>query len=308
MDDSWNYIGFATLFAFLAVFFGLYGVLAPRRNITPRSTGSEFFTDSTEAKLETESGNGFDRFVRPMLRNFLPQTPLSATLSKKDNDKITELLIRSGNPWGIRPEEYRGTQFLFALLGFFIGVILAALNALPVPFFIPMVAAPLMGYVLPFSIHNTERQKRSKEVTGQLPEALDLLVVSMSSGQNFEPAMAQVTPKMPDGLLKQEFSRINEEIKAGRGLEPALNSFAHRASSDETEGFAKAIVQAQKLGSDVTDTLKSQSQSVRTNYEAKLEKKIASLSSRMFLFLVPTMLPGLLITLLAPSLTTLMAL
>lgn len=296
-------IGVIALLAFLAVFFGIYGMFAPRKPAAPRSASEELFaSDSTD---EPQEKTPFDRFVRPMLRNFLPQSPLSTQLSSAEHSKITELLIKSGNPWNIRPEEYRGTQFLFVFLGLLLGIIMGAVGALPVPFIVPVLLFPLMGYAIPFSVHNTAREKRAKEVQNQLPEALDLLVVAMSAGQNFEPALAQVTPKMPEGLLKEEFARITNEINAGRSLEVALTNFARRASTDDSESFAKAVLQAQRLGSDVTDTLKNQSQAARSNYEARLEKKIASLSSRMFLFIIPTMLPALIIIFVAPSLSQL---
>lgn len=302
-------IGIVAFLVALAVFFGLYGIYAPRKTVTMRSTGSEFF-DTVSVDKEVDAGSAFDRIIRPMLRNFLPQSPLSTQLSSQEHDKITELLVRSGNPWNIRPEEYRGSQYLFATLGLFAGVVLFALDAMLdlipiVPGFIFLLLFPLMGYVIPFSVHNTARQERAKEVQGQLPEALDLLVVSLSAGQNFEPALAQVAPKMPDGLLKEEFIRITKELSAGLSLRDALTHFARRASSDETEGFAKAVLQAQDLGSDVSDTLKAQSRAARAAYEARLEKKIASLSSRMFIFLIPTMLPAVLIIFLGPSLSQL---
>lgn len=300
-------IGLIATMVFFAVFFAVYGIKAPRKAVRTSPGAADTFNDAAIFS-STGDQSWFDRFVRPMLRNFLPQSPLSNQLSTEEHGKIAGLLLRSGNPWNIRPEEYRGAQYLFATVGLFAAIVLVALDnwfeLIPViPSFLFLVILPGMGYVIPFSAHNSAREERSKEVQTQLPEALDLLVVSLSSGQNFEPALAQVTPKMPDGLLKEEFTRVNKELNAGLSLHDSLTGFARRASSDESEGFAKAVLQAQKLGSDVTETLKAQSRATRAAYEARLEKKIASLSSRMFIFLIPTMLPSILVIFLGPSMS-----
>lgn len=290
-------VGLTAFLAGLTIFFTLYAIFAPKKDIKTIRSHEEVLSSGQEM---TDAATAFDRYVRPMLRNFLPQSPLSATLNNAQHDKISELLIRSGNPWNLRPEEYRGTQILFAFFGAIAGLALWVFNVVPIPGFLFAIFLPIMGWALVFSVHNSARENRVKEVTKQLPEALDLLVVTMTSGQNFEPALSQITPRLPEGLLREEFSRVNADIASGRGLEASLNSFARRAASDEVESFAKSVVQTQKLGADVTETLVQQAAAARQAYEAKLEKKIAKLSSNMFMFLIPTMLPAFMIIFIAP--------
>ena len=289
--------GIAALLSGLAVFLMLYSLFAPKTFEKADITDTAFNNDVAAEP------NAFDRYIRPALRNFLPQTPLSASLSSKQRSSIEELLVRSGNPWKIRPEEYIGTQVLFVFVGTIAGIVLAFFELIPgVP---PLAVIPVLavvGYLIPFSYHNTLRENRIKEVQKQLPEALDLLVITLSSGQNFEPALRSVVPRLPAGLLKEELKRTVLEIRSGRSLDSALTGFADRSASDESASFAKAIVQAQKLGSDVSTTLELQAQSARRGYEARLEKKIARLSTTMFIPLIGTMLPAMLIIFTAPAL------
>lgn len=291
-------IGIAALLVGLATFLTCYAIWGPRAE--PRSFESL-----------PESPDSFNRYVRPMLRNFIPQSPLNAMLTganggNERREKIQVLLIRSGNPWKIRPEEYLGIQFLFAAIGLFSGIFLASLELVPVvPPLVLILGFAGAGYVLPFSIHNSKREERSREVQKQLPEALDLLVITMTAGMNFEPALSKVVPRLPEGLLRDELTKVNGELESGRSIQESLTAFANRASSDEVESFAKAVAQTQTLGSDVTDTLVNQAASARQSYEARIEKKIASLSSTMMVPLILTMIPALMIVFIGPTTLTL---
>lgn len=287
-------VGLASILVGFAVFLVLYALLAPKKN------------SNTPHTIEAAGDDGFSRYVRPMLRNFIPQTPLAAAANSKKHDKTRELLIRSGNPWKIRAEEFLGIQVLFAAIGFFIALVMTIWSPIPaVPSIVWLIGFPGAGFAIPYSYHNSLRESRSKEIQKQLPEALDLLVITLASGQNFEPALAQVAPTLPKGLLRDELVTINHELGAGRSMEEALMEFAGRASSDEVESFAKAVSQAQRLGSDVSETLENQALSARGAYEARIEKKIARLTSIMMIPLVFTMIPSLILIIIAPVLMNL---
>ena len=286
-------IGLAAILVGLSIFLACYAIFAPRGNFVVQEN-------------ITETTDGFGRYIRPMLRNFVPQTPLNAQLSGEKRQKIQELLIRSGNPWKIRVEEYEGIKLLFAAIGLFSGIFLTSLDLIPIiPGPVVVIGFALAGYVIPFSIHNSKREERAREVRKQLPEALDLLIITLASGQNFEPALSSVVPTLPEGLLKEELGIVNSELRQGRTIKEALTAFARRASSDEVESFAKAVAQAQDLGSDVSETLANQAASARQAYEASIEKKIARLSTTMFMPLILTMIPALMIIFLGPTTSTL---
>lgn len=297
-------VGLAAILLGLSVFVYMYAMFAPRKNIERR------YGQDVDEKLlnmeQTEDSASFDRYIRPMLRNFLPQSPLSAQLKESKLDKIRDLLIKSGNPWNIRAEEFYGIQLLFALIGVVGGVLLMIFPVVPtVPPVLWIFIIPLGLYVIPYSFHNSKKQARSDEIRKQLPEAIDLLVISISSGKTFEPAMLEVAPALPEGLLKKEFLKVNGELNAGRTISESLLDFAHRSSSEEAETFGKAIVQSYRLGTDVSETLTGQATAAREAYEARVEKKIARLASIMMIPLVFTMIPSLMLIILAPVMTNL---
>ena len=294
--------GFIALLAGISVFCLLYAIYAPIKTITEVHKQRTTTEELAELEAMGSGAKAFDKYIRPMLRNFLPQSPISVSLSSVQKSKITELIIRSGNPWGLRAEEFRGTQILLGVIGLFVGILLAATSAIPnVPPIIFIFLLPIMGILFPFSTYNTAREKRIKEVNRQLPEALDLIRVSMSAGNKFPIALQDVTPRLEEGVLKLEFSKLSEELRAGVPLSVALTHLSRRAPSDEVDSFCKAINQGETLGVAIDSTLKSQADMARRNYEAILDAKIAKLPSRMFLFLIPTMLPAIIIIFVGPA-------
>ncbi len=294
--------GLVAVLGALTVFIALYAIFTPIVKTKRDSIKDEFF-GSTEASDQIDATLG--KYAKPLLNNFLPQLPLGQMAPKRRND-IADLLIKSGNPWKLTPEEYVGVQIVFSAIGFFVGLVLGVLGLIPVvPPYLIVIGFTAIGFFLPISVHRTRRDSRVKDIQKQLPEALDLLVVTLTSGQPFEPALAQVVPQLLPGLLRDQLLTINLKIRAGNTLERALLDFSREIASEEVESFTKAIVQAQKLGADITETLAQQATFVRNNHEARVQRMIARLETIMFIPLAATMLPAFLIIFLAPSISSL---
>ena len=299
-------VGMAAMFTALAVFVTVYAVKAPVHEV-PKS---DFYLDGTAPVGSDHHGSGglFDRLVRPIVRNFLPQTPMSALVKARNSTKIQELLVRSGNPWNIQPEEYLGVQIFAAVAGFFVtfllyvsGMLESIQSSVPLPPWAFLVIGSLIGSYVPKVLLDRAKGARVKEARRGLPEALDLMVITLNAGMNFGPALAEVVKRLPEGLIKEELTRVSLDIRAGRGLKDSLLDFARRAPSDEVESFCKAVVTAEDLGADVTDILTAQSESARQAYEASLDEKIGKLPTTLFFPILGLMLPALFIVILAPA-------
>lgn len=292
METS-HYIGMAALMSGLLVLITAYAMFGPRPE--PRD-----YTNPIVRESELE---GSTKWIRPLLRNFIPESPLQRVLAGGRGSKIDELLIRSGNPLKLRATEYLALQLLLAAFGLVGALILVSFQLLPsqVPAPLIVLGFPAIGYIIPFSYHNSLREERARQIRRTLPEALDLLVITMNAGKAFDPALNSVVPRLPEGLLKDELALVDKDLQAGQPVKHALNKFARRASSSEAESFAKAVGQAQELGSDINETLVNQAAASRQAYEAAIDKKIASLSTKMMLPLIPTMLPALMAILLLPT-------
>lgn len=292
--------GIAAVFVGLMVFFTLYAIWAPFQPQVKQDEATDQIFGAQPEFIPTDS---FGRYVRPILSNFLPQLP-SGLLSSARRSSITNLIIKSGNPWRVTPEEFVGLQLALGILGLMIGSGLGLFNLVPmVPPFVLIAGLAGIGFLIPYSIYNTRKEQRTKDIQKQLPEALDLLTVTLSSGQTFEPALRAITAQLPDTLLRHEFTKINVELHAGSTLERSLSQLYTTIDSEEAESFAKAIIQGQKTGADVSDTLKRQADYARASYEARLQRMIARLSTTMFIPLIGTMLPAFMIIFIVPTLS-----
>lgn len=290
---------FAGLSAGLTVFFLLYAIYSPLRPKRSATIAENVF-GGTSLENETDTAK---RYTRPLLDNFMPSLPENL-ISKRNAAKYQELLRVSGNPLKINPEELFVLQIAAGIVGFILGLLITALSGLPqVPIFtFPLIFAAL-GMFLPYAQHISLRDKRAKDVQSNLPEALDLLQVVIATGSTFQPALKKVTSQLPECFLREEFTRMSVALQAGATLEYCLNSFAKSNTSEEAAAFASAIIQTQKLGADVTDTLIRQAQLARANHEARIERMIARLQTMLFVPISAFMMPAFLVIFLAPAMT-----
>jgi TadE-like protein len=108
-------VGMAAILVGLTVGLAVWGAFAPVTLLPTEMAADEIL--NVQGSLDSGQRGVFNRFFRPMLRNFMPQTPMSMQLKARHNGKIAELLVRSGNPWGLQPEEYYALRFVTALVG-----------------------------------------------------------------------------------------------------------------------------------------------------------------------------------------------
>src|SRR5207302_904977 len=105
-------------------------------------------------------------------------------------------------------------------------------------------------------------RSRAMGMVLQLPDALDLLTISVEAGLGFDAALAKVVEKM-EGPLVQEFRQALAEIRMGRSRRDALRDVAKRADAQPINNFIGAIVQAEQLGVPIAKVLQIQSNQLR---------------------------------------------
>lgn len=290
MDQLSGLPALAALFAGITVFFIAYAILAPKVNRVRSAPGTN--TEDTLGK-----------YAKPILDEFLPSLPDAGPFKVSENrtKKLDTLMYKAGNPWRINAEEFVGLQIALGTLGALIGAAFAMSGqAAMIPPALLILGFAAGMFFLPLSQYNNARNKRTFDMQKNLPEALDLLTVSLTAGETFQPALASVIKQLPDSIVKTEFQKISLAIQSGIPLEKSLTTFAGITDSEEAESFAKAIIQSQKLGSDVTETLAQQAAFTRDAKETRIEEKIARLSTLLFVPLSLTMLPAFLIIFIAP--------
>jgi tight adherence protein C len=290
MNDLASLAGVAAIFIGLAVFFFAYAFLAP---VVDRVR--------SDASGPVNEKDSIGKYAKPILNEFLPQLP-PIKLNNDRRQKFEDLIRKSGNPWRLNVEELLGIMLAFGITGGIFGVFAATSGNFPIPPILVVVLLLVMGAYYPYSVYKSAREKRTIDFQKHLPEALDLLTVTLSAGETFQPAMISVIKQMPESLVKQEFKRIVVAMQSGVPLENTLNNFAEMTDSEEADNFAKAIIQSQKVGSDVTEVLTQQAKLSRNIKANRIETKIAKLNTTLFIPLTVTMLPAFMIIFVAPIL------
>jgi tight adherence protein C len=133
-----------------------------------------------------------------------------------------------------------------------------------------------------------------------LPDAIDLLTVSVEAGLGFDAAVERVA-RNTTGPLSQEFARLLQEMQIGVGRVDAMRAMAERSSLDDLKSFCLAMVQADSLGIPIGRVLRIQSSEMRTKRRQRAEEKAQQVPVRIMIPLVLFVLPCLFIVILGPA-------
>ena len=228
---------------------------------------------------------------------------------RQEHPRIESLLIRSGNPWNLNAEEFISFKYIAGFLGFILGwlVWLGTSGIIGLPWFIVVPAVTLFCYAIPNIKYKEQAKKRDLEFRKQLPEALDLITISLSGGTTFAQALRDVVPTMQDSILRVEFQNITKILDAGGTLKDALDQFADRAPNDGVMTFIRSIQSATEVNAPLSEILESRAQASREEFFALIHEKTAQLESKIWLILSPTLLPAVIIIAVSPSVSAMIS-
>lgn len=162
------------------------------------------------------------------------------------------------------------------------------------------IAGGLLGALLPFLLLNNTIKKRQKILKRQLPEFLDLLCVSVQAGLSFDSAVAKITGRMK-GELADEFKHMQEDIKFGMTKNYALTQLGKRCDVEEIYLFCTSIIQAEKLGTSMSQTLTLQSDNMRERHRQFVKAEALKAPVKMLFPMVIFIFPSIFVVLLFPS-------
>jgi pilus assembly protein TadC len=288
---------------------------------TPKLIGLLFFTmiiligyaftvhkSSVDAKFNTlEKSKGMTKYLALLGRETVKIIPDRIVRTNRVKEgSITARLRRAGNPWGVTATEFAVLKIGSAVAGLILGVFLwfVLKDYMPLPIYVFILATGAFGYIYPDRVLSKKEKLRVIAFRKELPEALDLLVDCMSVSNSIEASIPKVTPLLKEGIVKQEFEQVCKDLRAKRGVIDALTDMAERSPSPDIEAFVNIIVQARRVGSDMTKALERRSKTSRQEYIALLDTRIASLESKIMAMLMPTMVGALVCVAVGPSLTS----
>lgn len=164
----------------------------------------------------------------------------------------------------------------------------------------------ILGFMAPDYYLSSRAGSRANSVLEQLPDALDLLTISVEAGLGFDAAIVKVTEKMK-GPLSEEFKRASGEQRIGKSRQETLRGISERVQVKELQSFISAIIQADQLGVSMSKVLRIQSEQLRMERRQRAEEKAARAPILIMLPTVGCIFPSLFIVILAPAALSAMA-
>lgn len=219
---------------------------------------------------------------------------------------VGERLVQAGHPGRLQ------TNTFLAVAGLCVGV-LAVLTILfgwavqlPVRNLVGLtLICVVAGFFGPWFWLARKAAERIRAIDTALPDAIDLLVVSVEAGLAFDMALAKVTEKTT-GPLADEFARALNEIRLGKMRKQALKDLADRVGSKTLAGFVTTIVQSTQMGVTLGDILRIQSEQMRQERRMRASEAAMKAPVKMLFPMVFFIFPALFVVLLGPAVIRMM--
>ena len=170
---------------------------------------------------------------------------------------------------------------------------------------IVLIVGGLIGAVFPFMILKSKITARKKILKKELPEFLDLLCVSVQAGLSFDGAVAKIVTRMK-GTLTDEFRHMQDDIRFGMTKQYALTQLAKRCDLEAIYLFTTSIIQAEKLGTNMSQTLRVQADNMRERHRQFVKAEAMKAPVKIIFPMVLFIFPSVFVVLLFPAIISLM--
>jgi tight adherence protein C len=244
-----------------------------------------------------------ERTLRPLANRL--SGSVSRVTSSSFSDRTEKRLALAGNPGDMRVADWLGIKAIGAIVGailFFVLFVIVGVLGLPLLIGFVMVAVGgLFGYTAPEFWLGRRIRARQHAILLMIPDALDLLTISVRAGLGFDAALGKVVEKL-QGPLSDEFRRALAEVRVGKARREALRDIVPRTEVVPLTNFIGAIIQAEQLGVSISKVLQVQSEQLRIERRQRAEEMAAKAPIKMLFPLVGCIFPSLFIVILGPAL------
>jgi len=242
-------------------------------------------------------------------RVLAPSVHRLAAITLRINPKATvesigARLLAAGLSSRITATQYLALKGGLSLGGIVLSILFAAATV-PVAAFLLMPIGAVFGFLLPDAFLTFKIRARREAIRVQLPDALDLLAVSVEAGLGFDGALTKLTEHM-EGPLVDEFALTLGEIRIGESRHEALKKFTDRVKTPEVAAFVRSVIQADQLGISLGRILRVQGADSRLRRQAAAEEKAMKAPIKMLFPTVLFIFPAMFLVILGPALLNIM--
>lgn len=248
------------------------------------------------------SGSMLNRLILPVFQRFGKflgrLTPANAL------EDLRHKLYIAGNPLGLGPREFYGIRLAFLLLG--AGLAFAILRRMVTwQYLLFAMLVLILCYLFPIVWLRALVNSRQNQYRRGMPDALDMLSVCVDAGLGFDQAMQRVGEQWKTPIA-MEFSRVVTEMEMGLSRREALRNLADRLDISELSSFVAVILQSDKLGMSIADTLHAQADQMRVERRYRAQERARTTPIKMLIPLAFLIFPAIMAILIGPALPSLL--
>jgi tight adherence protein C len=217
---------------------------------------------------------------------------------------VRQRLIQAGYPSSSSVPIYLGTRILLpAALGGGSLIMLPLLGFSAIGSILGVIYFAGMGYVLPGLYVGMRGRRRQKEMQRALPDALDMLVVSVEAGLGLNQALVRVSEEIDrlSPVLSEQMSLVNMEIRAGTARDEALRNLADRTGLADIASLTGMLIQTDRFGTSVAQALRIHADTMRTKRRQRAEEAAAKTTIKLIFPLVFCIFPAMFVVILGPA-------
>jgi tight adherence protein C len=300
MSDAVLIGGLAAVFLAVVLLLTTIGTITAERQQVGRSLAAVQAIQTAPAEMRAELNVPFDQRVLMPAVNRL--SGLGRRLSPAgQTDRIRRRLDLAGNPPGWDVDRV----YAFKVVGLIAGAVLGGLLSLAfgtsalAGIGITLILAAV-GLLTPNIVLMQVSQTRQQQIQKDLPDALDLLSISVEAGLGFDAALSQVA-RNTVGPLADEFFRVLQEMQIGTGRTGAMRALGERTTVPELRGFVTAMVQADAFGVPIANVLRVQAAEMRVKRSQRAEEQAQKVPVKILFPLIFCILPALFIVVIGPA-------
>jgi tight adherence protein C len=220
---------------------------------------------------------------------------------KSTVDSINLKLLGAGLGRTLSPTAFLAAKAVLACAGVLVGAFVGGLAAGGSPKAIVMtLGLSVMGFFAPDTVVTFKARARRERIQAELPDALDLLAVSVEAGLGFDGAITKLTEHM-GGPLADEFGMTLGEMRIGESRSEALKKMGERVGTPEMAAFTRAVIQADQLGISLGRILRLQAAETRNRRQMAAEERAMKAPIKMLFPTVLFIFPAMFIVILGPA-------
>jgi tight adherence protein C len=180
------------------------------------------------------------------------------------------------------------------------GVIFLALGSRGIIF---AILGAIVGYLLPGLVVEYYTKQRQKEIRNGLPDALDLLIVSIEAGMAIDQSIVKSAEELRIAYpnLAEELHLITVECRAGKPRIEAFKNFAARTKVDDVRALVAMLVQTDRFGTSIAEALRTYADVSRTKRRQRAEERAAKIGVKLVFPLVFCLFPAFFVVVLGPG-------